>query len=569
VIALRYHEATKHYFNRFARSRGYLDWATQPDPFRRFAGAPIVEVPRAPIAVDVPYDALFTAKPASPHDRREGGTPVLPISDDSMGDWLRCGMGLSAWKQYRSSRWALRVNPSSGNLHPTEAYLVGAAVLHYAPREHALERRTTLDRDAWRAFADGHDGFLVALTSIPWREGWKYGERAFRYCQHDAGHAIGALALSAARLGWSFALLPRWSDAHVAAVLGLDRDQDFVDAEREEPECIAVVTPGDAAPWLEREPEVLVTAARAATWQGVANRLSPDHVEWPIIDEVARATGYPGQSLSVSRRPTPKGIGVTSTNQLEASAHTLRARDIIIQRRSAVAFDPRSAVLSKERFIGMLSRLQPCGSPWDAIDWPPQVHLAVFVHRVDGLTPGVYAYLRDASAGDEWRKAMRQEFLWEQVSDRLFLLLPADVTWVGNRVSCDQEIAGDGFFSLGMIARLAPSLAERGEWFYRRLFWECGLIGQVLYLEAEAAGARATGIGCFYDDAVHELLGLTGDTWQSLYHFSMGVPVEDTRLTTEPGYAWETNAEIAGIAETSSHGATEKQRRTELSGDSR
>ena len=73
--------------------------------------------------------------------------------------------------------------------------------------------------------------------------------------------------------------------------------------------------------------------------------------------------------------------------------------------------------------------------------------------------------------------------------------------WTANRLSCDQDIAADGFFSLGMIARLEPSLRERGEWFYRRLFWECGMIGQVLYLEAEAAGARGTGIGCFYDDA--------------------------------------------------------------------
>ena len=40
----------------------------------------------------------------------------------------------------------------------------------------------------------------------------------------------------------------------------------------------------------------------------------------------------------------------------------------------------------------------------------------------------------------------------------------------------------------------------------------------------------------FYDDAVHELLALSDERWQSLYHFSMGVPVEDTRLTTEPGY---------------------------------
>jgi hypothetical protein len=90
-----------------------------------------------------------------------------------------------------------------------------------------------------------------------------------------------------------------------------------------------------------------------------------------------------------------------------------------------------------------------------------------------------------------------------------------------------------------MIARVRSAVQTRGEWFYRRLFWECGLIGHVLYLEAEAHGARGTGIGCFYDDAVHELLGLSGAEWQSLYHFSMGVPVEDGRLTTDPGYEWE------------------------------
>ena len=181
--------------------------------------------------------------------------------------------------------------------------------------------------------------------------------------------------------------------------------------------------------------------------------------------------------------------------------------------------------------MSMLGRTRPAGPPWDAIDWPPQVHLLLFVHRVDGLTPGVYAYLRDPAVLPEWRTAMRAEFLWEPVkpndsndSNGLYLLLPFDVTWVANRVSCDQDIAADGFFSLGMVARLESSLRDRGDWFYRRLFWESGIIGQVLYLEAEAAGARATGIGCFYDDPVHEAAGLSGMEWQSLYHFSMGVP---------------------------------------------
>jgi nitroreductase len=72
---------------------------------------------------------------------------------------------------------------------------------------------------------------------------------------------------------------------------------------------------------------------------------------------------------------------------------------------------------------------------------------------------------------------------------------------------------------------------------YRSLLQEAGLIGQVLYLQAEAEGLRGTGIGCYFDDAVHELLGLQGSDMQVLYHFTVGVPIVDPRITTEPPYA--------------------------------
>ena len=74
---------------------------------------------------------------------------------------------------------------------------------------------------------------------------------------------------------------------------------------------------------------------------------------------------------------------------------------------------------------------------------------------------------------------------------------------------------------------------------YQRLFWEAGAVGQALYLEAEAAGMRGTGIGCFFDDGVHELLGIADHSLQSLYHFTVGGPVDDPRLATQPGYPWE------------------------------
>jgi nitroreductase len=90
-----------------------------------------------------------------------------------------------------------------------------------------------------------------------------------------------------------------------------------------------------------------------------------------------------------------------------------------------------------------------------------------------------------------------------------------------------------------MLADFDRGLMEYGASFYRNLFWETGMIGQWLYLAAEAAGVRSTGIGCFYDDPVHDVLGLRDHAFQSLYHFTVGAPVEDRRLTSEPGYRWE------------------------------
>jgi hypothetical protein len=86
----------------------------------------------------------------------------------------------------------------------------------------------------------------------------------------------------------------------------------------------------------------------------------------------------------------------------------------------------------------------------------------------------------------------------------------------------------------GRVRRRAPGT---GAWWYRRLFWEAGVLGQALYLGAEAAGLRGTGIGCYFADAFHDLLALAGDTPQDLYHSTVGGPVEDPRLRTLAPYA--------------------------------
>ncbi len=546
-IVVAYHERTKHHYHRYAASLGYMDWATQPDPFRRYAGASLVRLPLPEAGRALPYWRLYVAD----------GVEPAPLSIESISLFLRYALSLTAWKRFHETTWSLRANPSSGNLHPTEGYAflpaIGAihdrpGVYHYAPKEHGLERRSDVDPSVWTAlmavFPEG--SFLVGLSSIHWREAWKYGARAFRYCQHDVGHALGTLRFAAAALGWKLFLLDHVGDDAVSQLVGLDRDADYTGAEREHPELVALVVPGnwtsDRGLCLSKE---LVSQVAASRWYGTANALSHEHsVDWPVIDQVAVATTNPTTATAEDFSGFPSE-GELFEPPIRSGAFT--ALSVILGRRSAVSMDA-STEIPAATFFRMLARLVPTrdgrSMPWDAIPWRPRIHLGLFVHRVNDLAPGLYALARDPEKVEPLRQAMRREFLWQRPAScprglPLYLLQEGDYRALAASVSCGQDIAGDGAFSLAMIADYRDSLATYGAGFYRNLFWEAGLVGQVLYLEAEEAGIRSTGIGCYFDDPVHEVFGISSRDWQSFYHFTVGGPVEDRRLTTLPAYHLE------------------------------
>jgi SagB-type dehydrogenase family enzyme len=553
-IVLAYHERTKHHPHRYAASRT-MDWATQPDPFRRYAGAELVRLPLPELGRTLPYWQLYVP----------GSVRPMPLSIESLSIFFRYALSLTAWKRYRESTWSLRANPSSGNLHPTEGYAIlpaldglhaAPAIHHYAPKEHGLERRLELEPAVWSALMMGFPSgsFLVGLSSIHWREAWKYGERAFRYCQHDAGHALAAMRISAASLGWQLSLLSDAGDDEVCDLLGLDRGTEGESAEREHPDLLALVTPvrPEGSAGLPRGlPEDPLRAVAAGCWRGNANALSPAHRdEWPVIDEVARATHRIGKSRTAedfSPLPSEDELFVPLVR-----SGSFSAEKVILGRRSAVSMDATTSI-EAATFYRMLARLVPTrdgrSMPWDTVPLKPRIHLGLFVHRVRGLPAGLYALVRDPGKVEALSSAMRREFIWTRPATcppalHLYLLAEGDCRALAADVSCGQDIAGDGAFSLAMIADYTASIEAFGASFYRNLFWEAGIAGQVLYLEAEEAGVRATGIGCYFDDPVHETFGLSRD-WRSLYHFTVGGPVEDERLTTLSAYGPRSSAPAA------------------------
>lgn len=568
---LKYHNQTKHSFTNYARGPHGLDWANQPNPFRRYISAPLIPLLHFPTEKEGPsstanciagaplYSSLFNSLP-----------PPKPISQSTISQFFYDSLALSAWKSAGFSTWSLRVNPSSGNLHPTEAYLIAPPiesvsnspfVAHYAPKEHSLELRAKIPSTFFPQFFPDNS-FLVGISSIFWREAWKYGERAFRYCNHDVGHAIGAVAMAAAELGWNVKLLDGLGYKDLQKLMGLEIFPEFQfpskpikgkipEIEFEHPDCLLLVFPSGVSDFDLNYSKLssAINEFSSLEWKGKPNLLSKEHVCWDVIYRTAEAVKKPLTVQDESFINPFQSSGVCSEDAYE----DFSVREVVRKRRSAVDMDGVT-VMERDTFYQILLHCLPSGSlqngekqrrqlalPFRALSWDAEVHAALFVHRVEGLPKGLYFLVRNEDHFEELKTATRSEFTWEKPQGcpddlPLYELTRGNCQQISKRLSCHQDIASDGCFSLGMVAHFEPTLRKKSAWMYPRLFWETGVLGQVLYLEAHAVGISATGIGCYFDDPVHELLGLKGSNFQSLYHFTVGGPVLDKRIMSLPAY---------------------------------
>src|ERR1700683_357066 len=194
-----YHELTKHSVDCLRRNPHYLDWANMPNPFRHYEGVHVLDL---------------SADPSSPRisalEALQGKTGNTLAQDGAqfLSQLMFYSASISASKRVPTTggTYALRVNPSSGNLHPSEFHfctqgLAGWSdgLYHYRPSSHMAAQRAVGDFSG--QLIETSAPLVFILTSIAWREAWKYRDRAYRYCLHDIGHAWQALTLAARSIG--------------------------------------------------------------------------------------------------------------------------------------------------------------------------------------------------------------------------------------------------------------------------------------------------------------------------------------------------------------------------------
>lgn len=511
-----------------------LERSNQPTPFRRYLDT------RRWILPDPSDDDAGETR----------GTPVSALA--SVGRLLAGSLALVGWRRKANAGFGLRAVPSAGNLHPTEGYVLAegletapdahrrgpvgkatkAGVYHYSPFDHALERRAWLPPTVWESLRSAYPEASVffALSTIVWRCAWKYGERAFRLCHLDAGHAVAALDAAAAlqrrRVVWVDV-----ADEILAELLGLREDPP---PEEEEPLCLLALVPRASPIAPGRRPNAGIRSQLAEIpFSGTPSPESPEPRPWPGLSRVARATRRrPGAAEAISAvapRPATPGRPAWSW-------------DILRRRRSRSEYADRP--LAGETFNTLLRVVVEEGSD-SAFPWRGDVVSLLLVHRVEGLEPGLYVAAERTASLEELRAALRPDLEWRAVEapapsavdvGRLLRLSRGDARAAAVQLSGGQAAAGSASFTVLFLARFAHTLRTAGGFAYRRLHWRAGERGHRLYLEAETLGLGATGLGGFFDAPICHLLGLHDEAWRPLYLLAVGPRgVEDGPL--EPPYA--------------------------------
>jgi hypothetical protein len=309
--------------------------------------------------------------------------------------------------------------------------------------------------------------------------------------------------------------------------LGLERD-DF-------PKIIEEKEQSEILLWIGKENfkdiDIINTPKN---WFGKANILSKSQDTWNIIHQVSEET---------------KGSIILKDKQIVSKIPTFpiiksqkSLEDVIRTRRSAQSYDHKT-ILEIDKFITILSRLIPeyHNSFFNFFPNYPRINIIFYIHRVDKLLPGIYILIRNTIDLDEIKKWKPDKFtpLWKKFKDipdelNFYQLYSGDVEEVAKTFSCDQDIASDSFFACSMITDF-NKMNDFGPHSYKEMYWECGFLGQILYLESESLGYRSTGIGCFFDDPITNTLGCQ-DNFETLYNFSVGNPIEDKRISTKIPY---------------------------------
>ncbi|MEH2168082.1 MAG: SagB/ThcOx family dehydrogenase [Nostoc sp.] len=418
-----YHDATKHSYLSVQLDPNYVDASTQPSSFKVYPKF----YRRVKLNLNNPVHAFISLTSA-----------------------------ITLEKVYKDGPLKLRVNPSAGALYPTEVYVqvrgiegIVNGIYHLEVENNCLTLIYELIDDGLESYiipGKSINGFIFLISCVYYRSSWKYQNRSIRYCFLDSGHHLGAIAASAYLYNRDIQLIFDFDKLTLNFDLGFENKELIV----------ACAVSGEVQDKKIRRLRLKVPFV-CGTDYFEANQFIED--------------AYQATTLEKSRQ-----------QKLEYPQFDFD-RDKFYQtvwdRRSIRRF--RKEAISQEDYLYVVQQLQQ-SIPTENYE---EIEIYSVVHRVEGMTPGLYKGTHLVKTGNFSEKT--------------------------GYLCINQAIARDGAVTLFFVSDYLN---------YQTAMQIAGFLGQRLYLTSNYLGIQCSGIGAYYDDETQELLETNKDV---LYGMVIGI----------------------------------------------
>ena len=500
-MSLKYHNATKHSEISIRTSGHYLDWDNKPSPFKIYNNLLSIPLPRR-----FPEPSETALKSVESSTLLQ---PTKTVDLDVLAELLFFSAGLTRRVKIGGEGYYMRAASATGALYPIEIYVISSGipnlapgVYHFNPLEFSLVY--IREGDFGPQIASATDGeaasadTVIAMTSLAWRNSWKYQERSYRHWFWDSGVVAANLLATCFSVGLKTRLLIGFVDSKINELLGLKPRTEAT---------VALAVIGQSRNITENR-----TLGGIPEIDLETEPLSKDEMDYPIIWETNKASELLTQSavrewrdgfqLSENARPLHEPAFPLQLSREE----TPSLAKVILQRGSTRKFAQRP--ISFEA----LSTIIDASSKTIPLDFlhndQSLMSFYLIANEVQNLEPGSYFFNRD-------KRSLEQ-------------LKAGKMRYISGYLSLEQLLFSDAsavFFLMTDLDQVLDDLGNRG---YRAAQFEAGVRAGKIYLSSYAVGIGASGT-TFYDDAVTEFFSPHAKNMSTMMAVGVGVPAYKAR----------------------------------------
>lgn len=372
------------------------------------------------------------------------------------------------------------------SLPPLSAYpFIGK--YHYD--EHSIEYIQTLSEKEWEQLTNGliQPSFFIGITSYFHSPVQHYH---FKKYQTDIGHLLANLFLINQQFNFQGQLLSHFQPAMLDQLLRVSPN--------ERCECIVNFQPNLGIPLPNFLPPI-INQPHLPLYNNLAHTLQELTHQKPL-QPLLRKSKHKKEQITEKRR-----------------IHSLAQKEDF-EPEYTMPFHTFERILQSFYTIHLQLR-----NEW--LPWKESVQFAFFINRVEGLQPGLYLLFLNDKQITSFRSQCKVTFNWTKVSKeyQFYSLFEAPLNEMISDICLNDPFVKNSALTVSFINSFKPFITTFGVSMYQRLFWEAGMLAELIRLESRLEKVDAVSHPFYYESLFEKVMGISHhEDFMNTYHLSIG-----------------------------------------------